>query len=564
MTDVGPWAPGLSSTIPARLMPRVTLFDPAHAEVPWDEAKALSDGIGLAPHELAVLRPERLALHSVLIRVTSMLTVPDGPNYADLGLNLRGMAHAIFDRFVQPEMGRVQRAYEDVRRDAQAEITRLLDAEIYPAPPPPPPKGLAAWFRKAPEPPRRDPQAEALRIASEWADVRNETVPAACQRALARTLGAALKQRAVLPGRDVLERVALGLVLSRMGSAAVGQVVEALFPAAAEALGYRMLPAQSEPVVLNAKGASASGKSTIRDKQKQIAARLGLDWADFAVISPDYWRKALIDYEGLGDDYKYAAMLCGQELEVIDRKLDILMAVKGADGTVPHLLIDRFRFDSFARDRVRAEDSTLLTRFGAKIYLFFMITPPAETVVRAWTRGQATGRYKAVDDLLFHNIEAYAGMPDLFFSWAGLTDRWIHYEFLDNSVPLGETPRTVAYGQNGHLVIADLERFCDIERFRHVDVDAKRAEDVLDRVLTDQEAMAIVRRACRDLPAVDLLVPGSDGVWAAARDGELTIDRAALPAGMEVEAFGPARIADKPLGDVDADLRQETIGDSQQ
>ena len=39
------------------------------------------------------------------------------------------------------------------------------------------------------------------------------------------------------------------------------------------------------------------------------------------------------------------------------------------------------------------------------------------TEERAWQRGLTTQRYKAVDDLLYHNVEAFTGIPELFFSW---------------------------------------------------------------------------------------------------------------------------------------------------
>ena len=48
-----------------------------------------------------------------------------------------------------------------------------------------------------------------------------------------------------------------------------------------------------------------------------------------------------------------------------------------------HLLIDRFRFDTFAPASDVA-GSNLLTRFGSLVYLFFLITPPDATVERAW------------------------------------------------------------------------------------------------------------------------------------------------------------------------------------
>ena len=63
------------------------------------------------------------------------------------------------------------------------------------------------------------------------------------------------------------------------------------------------------------------------------------------------------------------------EVALIDHKLDHYMANKARAGGMTHLLIDRFRFDSFAPDSDEA-GSNLLTRFGELVYLFLMITPP--------------------------------------------------------------------------------------------------------------------------------------------------------------------------------------------
>ncbi|MBM3372819.1 MAG: hypothetical protein FJY44_02995 [Betaproteobacteria bacterium] len=109
----------------------------------------------------------------------------------------------------------------------------------------------------------------------------------------------------------------------------------------------------------------------------------------------------------------------------MDHKLDRVMARKAERGDMSHLLIDRFRFDTFAPASDVA-GSNLLTRFGEIVYLFFMVTPPHATVERAWQRGLEVGRYKAVDDLLAHNIEAYTGMPEVFFTWALAADKKVH------------------------------------------------------------------------------------------------------------------------------------------
>ncbi len=106
------------------------------------------------------------------------------------------------------------------------------------------------------------------------------------------------------------------------------------------------------------------------------------------------------------------------------------------------------------------------------MHLFFVITPPADLVERAWQRGLEFGRYKAVDDTLAHAVDAYAGIPGVFFTWAGHADKRIRFEFLDNSVPLGVLPRTVAFGDNQTFNILDVGSFLDIERYAKVDVNA--------------------------------------------------------------------------------------------
>jgi hypothetical protein len=187
-----------------------------------------------------------------------------------------------------------------------------------------------------------------------------------------------------------------------------------------------------------------------------------------------------LDYETMGEDYKYAAMMTGHELEIIDRKLDSYVEAKARQHNLPHLLLDRFRFDSFKVGDDGDYQSKLLSRFGATVFLFFIITPPAQTVERAWQRGLTTARYKSVNDLLYHNIEAFNGIPELFFSWMGIGDKTVYFEFLDNDVPLGEQARTIAYGRHGHMTILDPSALGNIDRFRQVNTKAMRPDEVLD------------------------------------------------------------------------------------
>jgi hypothetical protein len=236
-----------------------------------------------------------------------------------------------------------------------------------------------------------------------------------------------------------------------------------------------LLPRQARPVVINTKGASASGKSTLRPLQKKLAGDIGVQWSDFALISPDIWRKQLLDYGTLGAAYKYAGAFTAEELQIVDQKLDRHMARKHERGDMTHLLIDRFRFDSFAPDSDEA-GSNLLTRFGQTVYLFFVITPPEMLVERAWQRGLEFGRYKAVDDTLAHAVQAYTGIPDVFFTWVRRSDKRLRFEFLDNTVRLGERPRTVAFGDNTTFNVLSVKGLLDIERYGRVDIDAGTPE----------------------------------------------------------------------------------------
>jgi hypothetical protein len=97
-------------------------------------------------------------------------------------------------------------------------------------------------------------------------------------------------------------------------------------------------------------------------------------------------------------------------------------------------------------------------------------------VERAWNRGLEFGRYKAVDDTLAHSVEAYSGMPELFFTWAARRDKCVNFEFLDNSVRQGERPRTVAFGDNDELNVLDIKGLIDAERYRRVNIDASAPE----------------------------------------------------------------------------------------
>ena len=446
----GPWNPGIESTIPDEIRPLSSLHRPENVFTSFAEARELRGFTGLEYPDLVVFRPSRLALHEILIRVSADLSVPDGPRVEDLGINFRNMVRRLLVR-LEPRMPEIEALYAAERARCERQI-----------------ESTAAWQRVL--------NAIQVKHGRSWGT------------------------------RDLVRGIATGMACNELAGEAIGRLLDPWLTEVAREEGYRVLPAQVAPIVMNTKGASASGKTTIRPLQRELAGRIGASWADFALISPDIWRKQLLDYGALGEHFKYAGPFTGEELRIVDQKLDAYMARKAQAGRMPHLLIDRFRFDSFAPHSEEA-GSNLLTRFGRVIYLFFMVTPPASLVERAWNRGVEVGRYKAVDDTLAHAVEAYSGMPELFFTWVQRSDKRVHFEFLDNDVPAGERPRTAAFGWNDRMMIVEPRILVDIERYRRVNVNARSPAELFHdpAKLAESQNDAFLKACLQRFPRAEFL-----------------------------------------------------------
>ena len=133
------WSPGLESTIPSALLPQVTLYRPENSLTDYAEAQELAAFSGLNPVELVLFKPERLIVHELLVRVTADLSVPDGPSYAELGINLRSMVDTILRKYAFPELDRIKAVHERVSADAATWMDHELAALFEPTPTEPPP-----------------------------------------------------------------------------------------------------------------------------------------------------------------------------------------------------------------------------------------------------------------------------------------------------------------------------------------------------------------------------------------------------------------------------------------
>ena len=486
----GPWNPGIKSSLPSEYLPLSTMFRPENVFTSVETASELSDFTGLPIQQLIFFRPERLIVHELLIRVSADIFVSDGSRYEDLGVNFRSVVNRILTGYINPELEQIVKRFDQLKFQIESMVERELDESLFKKTTRAEPKPGAFSFSKLFRSGRRKPDIRPIdsiesrdqNIISNWrrkAEIEDDRQSRVLYQSLLKISNAIIARHGRLMGdRELLKSLVTGFACNEYGSRLIGELIAPYIIKAADQENYILLPPQSQPVVINIKGASASGKSTMRPIQQKQIEKLGLNWQEFALISPDIWRKYLLDYDSLGVAYKYAGTLAGDEIPIIDQKLDAYISAKAKQGRISHLLIDRFRFDSFASGYDSEKGSNLLTRFGHTIYLAFMITPPEATVERAWIRGLQVGRYKAVDDLLDHNIEAFKGMPVLFFTWVLREDKKVFYEFLDNSVDKGSKPRTVAFGFNNEMYLLDFKCMLDIVRYTKININASNLAEV--------------------------------------------------------------------------------------
>jgi len=315
------------------------------------------------------------------------------------------------------------------------------------------------------------------------------------------------------------------------GSQRIGELIAPWVNEAIEVEGFARVVAREKPVLISLKGASAAGKSSLRPTLKQVMEEQGIAADGYVTISPDVWRRQLLDYESLGPARKYAGHLTSRELMVIDGKLDRYIRDKAnREGAIPHLLVDRFRFDSFTAERVARVLHDTYARYVDTMVMYFILTPPEETVLRGWQRALERGRYKAVEDFLGHGVEAYRGMPKILFKWLASPRPEYRYVFLDNRVPKGTFPKTIASGDRGGMVIYDPVALVDIERYQKINIHAGAPDEVYPPAAEMAVAAncGFLRECVRRIGTIDFVERSSGRSYLRARQGSFEVLDAAL------------------------------------
>jgi hypothetical protein len=478
-------------------------------------------------------------LHELIVRITADIVVLEGETEEDLGINFRNIARLIFSRYVIPGLMQIEHGFDTMRTKIEDMTRHELESALLPTSPPKVAR-TSLWSRlfggraKPAAAPRSRQEREFELINSYKTSglATDDELAAAVYRSLYRVLGSIATTRGFI-GNDpqYLSRICVNHACNYLGSREIGRKVGELVNAAIAGEDYELIPDAEKPILISLKGASAAGKSSLRPMLRTMMAELGIEDQGYGTISPDIWRRLLLDYDTLGESYKYAGRFTSHEVNIVDTKLDHYIRAKAEQRhSIPHLMVDRFRFDSFASEKITSVLHKTYVRYIDTMYMYFIVTPPEATVERGWERGLVRGRYKAVEDFLGHCIEAYAGMPRLLFKWLANSKPRYFFEFLDNSVAKGTYPLLITRGTQGSMKIYRPGPLIDIERYQRINVLATAPQQVAapEEELAVAKNLGFLRQCIARIKLIEFIDVESDSAYLAIRSGSFEVIDAAL------------------------------------
>ncbi|MDH3635928.1 MAG: zeta toxin family protein [Gammaproteobacteria bacterium] len=529
------WNPGIESEIPPAYRELETIYNSANVFTTLAEVNELVAETGLSPEELISFRPHRLVLHELIVRITADIVVLEGEYEEDLGINFRTIARKIFSKYVIPNLMQIEHGFETMWTRIE-DITQLeLERALAPQTPTVSAKS-SFWSRLRGASPKRPAAAPQSRQEREFELINSykqrglnadDKFSRAVYRSLYRVLGSIATTRGFVGNDpDYLKNICVRHACNYLGSREIGNKVGKLVDEAIAAEGYERIADAEKPILISLKGASAAGKSSLRPMLSQMMTDLGIEDHGYGTISPDIWRRMLLDYDALGESYKYAGRFTSHEINIIDTKLDHYIRAKADQKhSIPHLMVDRFRFDSFASEKITRVLHKTYVRYIDTMYMYFIVTPPEATVERGWERGLVRGRYKAVEDFLGHCIEAYAGMPKLLFKWLANDKPRYFFEFLDNSVAKGTYPELIARGTQGQMQIYRVRPLIDIERYQRINVLATNPEQVAAsaELLEVENNLGFLRQCISKIKLIEFVDIKTDTSFLAIRSGSFDV-----------------------------------------
>lgn len=482
--DFWAWSPGIESDLPANLRQQETLYLIKNTSTPFNELRELAQLTGIKQEQLTAFTAERLVLHELIVRVTADILVEEGEEEEVLGQRFRQITRTVQLNYIAPNLPAIEGYFSELKFKVEHQVKRILEETLFRSPELNKqkrfPMSLLRQESKQPALSVEELQFRAITRLREAGLQATKPYDIAFYKSIYVILSALFTAK----GRIVRDPELLAKLISRQmcndyGSQMIGLLLDPIIQEAIQKERYKTVQHTEKPLLISLKGASASGKSTLRPMLREAIRERGIENDCYGTISPDIWRRLLLDYDSLGSHYKYAGRLTSNEVNIIDGKLDRYIRAKAElSRSIPHLIVDRFRFDSFNSKKISDVLHSTYVSYVDTLHMYFIITPPEATVERGWLRGLARGRYKSVEDFLGHSVEAYKGIPKLFFKWLAYDKPLFRFNFMDNSVSKGELPNTIAWGTQRELTIIDPMGLINIERYQKINIYARSETEV--------------------------------------------------------------------------------------
>ena len=534
LTQYSAWNPGIESKIPREYETLETLHRTENTFTTLDEVRELARVTGLAHEELVFFRPERLALHELIVRITADIVIFESDNEEDLGINFRRIADTILTRYITPSLVEIENDFSTMQNQLRQQVDTTLSEILFKTEITTKfPNRLWPFVRRKQKQPALSPEGRAEREFSIINSYKqqglqsNDPLTSAMYRSLYRVLGSIANKRGFLGNdKSLLVELTTRHACNFYGARLIGKKIHTLVTRAISEQIYDVIPDAKKATLISLKGTSAAGKSSLRPMLRKVMRKIGMTDGSYGTISPDVWRRLLIDYDSLGEAYKYAGRLTSYEVNIVDSKLDRYIRGKAEiKQSIPHLMVDRFRFDSFNSEKVSRVLHKTYVKHIDTMYMYFVITPPEETVERGWKRGLDRGRYKSVEDFLGHCVEAYEGIPKLLFKWLSKTEPEFIFEFLDNGVPIDHYPLLIAKGNQSNMDIYRPMGLINIVQYQKINVMARKPAEVYrdtEKFLVERN-LDFLQQCIAKIDSVQFIDPESNTVYLQSQKGELSI-----------------------------------------
>ena len=261
------WSPGIETEIPDQYRLLETIYDSKNVSSSIDEINALAQETGLSPEELVVFRPDRLALHELIVRVTADIVVLEGEHEEDLGIRFRSIANKIMDACLVPHLPEFDLTFQALYKKARSMVDKELSESLFtvlPASTKSKPSILSRFFAAPKKQPRNleSTQERQLRVISSFKEKglnTDDPFESAVYRSLYRVLGSIVSTRGYL-GKDqeMLIELITTHICSRYGSRLIGKQVDVWVKQAVKDEGYSLIPDAQKPILISLKGSSAA------------------------------------------------------------------------------------------------------------------------------------------------------------------------------------------------------------------------------------------------------------------------------------------------------------------